>query len=376
MRFISTSDYKADSTLSQGSYLNRPNAYGFSRKDFKTRSLEQSSKTARRILGHLAPELRISQVNESVRILDAYLASYKNTPRSTPRMESLALACAYISVRKDGGYLSLPDIASRLESRNYRSFAGLVRRICIRLRIKHLPSLSIEESLDYVCAKVEKLLREKMVLKPTDSQRTEQTSILFKTTAREEEETSEARDLVLESLVRNLACSSEPPSPGLAKHSKQHLITRAGQQTSLESLLKAKNFALLILKNSLLLDQDNASIHLQDDVLNPIWLSSGVCSTPVISASLYFSFKLYCRQISLNDLLKATGVSKSSITKARKLLSHKLRLLSHKLFPGWLSPELLESSSELPPSILESLAKLIQSRSPNSTQSPACYPFP
>ncbi|KAJ1606083.1 hypothetical protein OJ253_2881 [Cryptosporidium canis] len=361
MRFVSTSDYKADSVLAQSSYLNRPNAYGFSRKDFKARSLDQSRKVARRVLGYLIPELSVSQFNESVRIFDAYLASFKNTPKSTHRIESLILASAYISVRRDRGYLSLLDVSSRLKSKNYRSLASLIRRICIRLRIKSLPSISIEESLDFVYSKVEKFLREEAAAPKTAERPTQETVVLQSPL----DETSEARNLMLESLLGDAPGQPEPTNQKHAgnyciKNSKQYLKVKSKEKANSESLLKAKNFALLILKT--VLDNDQTKVNFQDDVLDPFWFSNGACSTPTISASLYFSFKLYCRKISLNDLLEATGVSKSSITKARKLLSHKLRQVSQRIFPGWLSPDLLESNSELPPSIMESLTNLIHSQ--------------
>ncbi|KAH8582739.1 uncharacterized protein ELE39_001395 [Cryptosporidium sp. chipmunk genotype I] len=364
MRFVSTSDYKNDNLLSQSSYLNRPNAYGFSRKEFKASSLEHSSKIAKRILSHMIPELSISQFNESVRIFNAYLQSYKNTPKSTPRIESLILASAYISVRRDGGYLSLLDIASRLKSKNYRSFASLIRRICTRLRIKSLPNPSIEDSLDHVCSKVERFLKEKMVQNANEHCQKE--TIIFQNP---EKETDEIRDLMLESLIRDSPSVLESKklrntNPGPFLNSKQYLKTKAKEKTSLDSLIKAKNFALLILK-TIILDQDNASLVDKDDILNPLWLSNGVSSAPTISASLYFSFKLYCRNVSFNDLIKATGISKSSMIKARRSLSHQLRLISQKLFPGWLSPEMLNSDCELPPTILESLTNLIQSHYSN-----------
>ncbi|KAL3126933.1 hypothetical protein CHM_7g1450 [Cryptosporidium hominis] len=362
MRFVFTSDYNDDNSLSHSSYLNRPNAYGYSRKEFKARSLEHSSKTAKRILSHIIPELSISQFNESVRIFNAYLESYKNTPKSIPRIESLISASAYISVRKDGGYLSLLDIASRLKSKNYRSFASLIKRICTRLRIKNLPNPSIEESLNHVCYKVEKFLKEKTIQNANEQHQKE--TIIFQNP---EKETDEIRNLMLDSLIKDSSIDLESKNlrnynsnPGSFLNSMQHLKTKAEAKTSLDSLIKAKNFSLLILK-TIALDQDHASLNNHDDILNPLWLSNGVSSTPIISASLYFSFKLYCRNISFNDLLKATGISKSSIIKARRSLSHKLRLISQKLFPGWLSPDMLKCNSELPPTIIESLTKLIQS---------------
>lgn len=363
MRFVSSSDYK-DGILFQNSYLNRPNAYGFYRKEFKARSLDQSSKSARRILSYLIPELSASQFNESIRIFSSYLESYKNTPKDISRIESIISASAYISVRRDGGYLSLLDIASRLRSKNYRSFAGLIRRICIRLKIKNLPKPSIEESLNYVCTKVEKFLREKMVLNASENCQ-EETFVFWNA----EKETKEIRNLTLESLIGDLSGNlvsqkSKHVNPS-SLNSKQYIKSKIKEKTSLDSLVKAKHFALLILK-TILFDQDRDSIHDQDDILNPQWLSNGVCSTPTISASLYFSFKLYCKNISFNDLLKATGISKSSIIKARKSISHKFRLVSQKLFPGWISSEILDSDSELPPSIFESLINLIHSHYLNS----------
>ncbi|OII74016.1 uncharacterized protein cubi_02818 [Cryptosporidium ubiquitum] len=365
MRFVSVSDYK-DGILSQNSYLNRPNAYGFFRKNFKARSLDQSSKAARRILNNLIPELSVSQFNDSIRIFNSYLESYKNTPKDTSRIESLISASAYISVRREGGYLSLLDIASRLKSKNYRSFASLVRRICIRLKIKNLPNPSIEESLNYVCTKVEKFLKEKMILKPTE--RYQKETVVFQNS---EKETEEMRNLMLESLIRDPSGHLESKksgnlNPNFYLSSKQHTKAKVNGKTSSDSLIKAKHFALLILK-TILLNQDHDFIDGHDDILNPLWLSNGVCSTPTISASLYFSFKLYCRNISFNDLLKATGISKSSVIKARKSLSLQFRLVSEKLFPGWLSPEMLSSNSELPPSIFESLTNLIQSHYSNNS---------
>ncbi|KAF7458562.1 hypothetical protein HWI79_884 [Cryptosporidium felis] len=353
MRFASTGDFRAEGSLSENPYyLNRPNALGFSKRDFRTRSVEQSAKVAKRTLSHLLPELGASQFNESLRLFRAYLASFRSAPKAIPKIETLVSACAYISVRKDGGYLSLLYLVSRLKSRSYRSFASLVRRVCLRLRISRLPNPSLEESLNQVCASVERLLRgeDSETASPPEE-------VVLQIEPRQE--TEEGRNLVLEALIGD---APQEQRAGRTSHSRSRAAANGGitgPKASRESLLKARSLALLILETALGLEKTPSDA--QDDVLNPLWLSNGTCSAPLISASLFFSFKLYCRNISSKDLLLATGISRSSLFKARRSLSHRLRLLSQSHFPGWLSDELLDPNSELPPAVIRCIANLIKS---------------
>ncbi|KAK6588337.1 hypothetical protein RS030_6888 [Cryptosporidium xiaoi] len=407
IKFVSTVEYgESGNQLSQSSYTNRRNALGYLRKEFKAWSLEGSVNTGKRILQNTLPELSASRVGESIRIFTLYLKSLKYIPKSETKLELIVLASSYISVRRDGEYVSLFYISSKLKQGNYKRFASIVRKICINIGIDKLPDCSLLESLEEVSGRIEKYIRdgclEVTIVNENinkdiidDNQETVQNTRNyiefedFGSESRNEDENldvenrfatcskqilvgtdSNERNLLLESLLNY----SHKKSDNIHFQVERRLKQNKRKEINFESLKKSKEFAHEILKVIFKFNENSSKECIKDDILSPFWLANGSSVSPIICGALIYSFKIHCVELSMKDVITATGISKSTIINAKKLVSKKLLFISQKLFPGWIdsyfhvntnfrdADKQKENNSclDLPPTIVQSLVKLIK----------------
>ncbi|KAH7650273.1 hypothetical protein FG379_003345 [Cryptosporidium bovis] len=419
IKFVSTVEYgESGNQLSQSSYTNRRNALGYLRKEFKAWSLESSVNTGKRILQNTLPELSASRVGESIRIFTLYLKSLKYIPRSEAKLELFVLASSYISVRRDGEYVSLFYISSKLKQGNYKRFASIVRKICINIGIDKLPDCSLLEPLEEISGRIEKYIRdgclEVTIVNENinqdiidDNQETVQNTrnyIEFEdlgSESRNEDENldvenrfaiyskqifvgtnSNERNLLLESLLNYSHKKSDNIHFQIENCDKQIVERRLKQnkrkEINFESLKKSKEFAHEILEIIFKFNENSSEECIKDDILSPFWLVNGSSVSPIICGALIYSFKIHCIELSMKDVITATGISKSTIINAKKLVSKKLLFISQKLFPGWIDSyfhidtnfrdvdKKKENNSclDLPPTIVQSLVKLIKTSGP------------
>lgn len=434
---------RSGNQLAQSLYVNRPNALGYLRKEFRERSLEDSVTIARRILRSTLPELSVSQINEAIRILTLYLRSLKYIPKSGARVEPVVLASAYISVRRGGGCISLFYITSKLGLGGYKSFVGLVRRMCTRMGILRLPECSFSEYLEEMTIHIERHIRNRlkgcggtaiiadenycmnrMALETgvIESEReyplmygdmqtiitrgsdTGNVSSIGDTDTFNKEDiktkSSLERDLLLDSLLR------EDPNRDKASQSSAHIDRdrrskpKIGTEMNMESLRKSRELAHEILET---IFEYSTDFHVREDILDPLWILSGSSVSPVICGALIHSLRVHCKEISMKDVVNATGISKSTVINAKRLVSQKLLAISQRLFPGWIGKnpcihscepeestedsresghkckkkrgpphrstrEERSSSKELPPTVILSLVKLLRNNKHSQIQ--------